>query len=484
MLNRFLGLMGLLPLTLSAQSLLIENATVLSPEKKQPLTSAYVRVENGRVTQVSSAPIQAKPGEIRLDASNQFLIPGLMDSHVHVSQMPGLLPDGEPKTLQQQFEIQQPRSYLYFGVTQLLDPSQSAAQLATFKRQPQHPDIYHCGATPILGGYPTVFTGPEQASKIFSYMIIQADVQQPIPAGLNPAEHTPEAVVAKMAEDGASCVKVFIEDGFGTRSDWPNISAELLARVKQAARQYNLPVMAHANAIDMQKIAVDAELDIMAHGMWNWNQYRAAQDIPDAIRQILDKVLQSGMTYQATFNVMDGLTNIMLPNALADSHYTKVVPGDILTWYHSEPAQWFKQELLRDFEGLPAERIALIQQQTISQGERVIQYLYSKGHPMVLASDTPSSPTYVAQPGLSTFNELKHMHQVGISLKDILAAATINNARAFGLSQDYGSIEAGKVANLLLLNANPLENIQAYDSLDKIILHGEVIDRQSLAAAQ
>ena len=283
---------------------------------------------------------------------------------------------------------------------------------------------------------------------------------------------------------GASCVKVFIEDGFGTRSDWPNISAELLARVKQAAKQYNLPVMAHANAIDMQKIAVDADLDIMAHGMWNWNQYRAEQDIPDAIRQILDRVLQSGMTYQATFNVMDGLTNIMLPNALADSHYTKVVPGDILTWYHSEAAQWFKQELLMDFEGLPAERIALIQQQTISQGERVIQYLYSKGHPMVLASDTPSSPTYVAQPGLSTFNELKHMHQVGISLKDIFAAATINNARAFGLSQDYGSIEAGKVANLLLLNANPLENIQAYDSLDKIILHGEVIDRQSLAAAQ
>lgn len=484
MFKRVVGLSALLPFSVLSQSLLIENATLISPEQDQPKRSAYVRIQDGRITQVSFSPLTAQAGEQRLDGTGKFLIPGLMDSHVHLSLMPGLLPNGEPLALQKQFEIQQPRSYLYFGVTQLLDPAQSTEQLKVFKSQPLHPDIYHCGATPILGGYPTMFTGPELASKMFSYMIIQADTGIPVPEGLDPAEHTPEAVVAKMASEGANCVKVFIEDGFGERSDWPNISAELLSRVKLAAKQHDLPVLAHANAIDMQKIAVDAGLDVMAHGMWNWNQYRQAQQMPEAIRQVLNRVLKSGMTYQATFNVMDGLTATMLSDALSDPNYANVVPLDIMSWYQTEPAQWFKQELLSDFGGLPTERIRRIQQNTIDNGERVIQYLYEKGHPMVLASDTPSSPTYAAQPGLSTFNELQHMHKVGISLKDILAAATINNARAFGLEQDYGTIEPGKMANLLLLNSDPLQSIEAYDSLDKVILRGEVIDRQSLAASQ
>jgi imidazolonepropionase-like amidohydrolase len=101
---------------------------------------------------------------------------------------------------------------------------------------------------------------------------------------------------------------------------------------------------------------------------------------------------------------------------------------------------------------------------------------------MLLGSDTPSAPTYGNQPGYDTFKEMKLMAQAGIPLSAIFAAGTINNARQLGLDKDYGTIEKGKVANLLLLEANPLASVDAWASIDKVILRGEPIDRETLAA--
>ena len=64
----------------------------------------------------------------------------------------------------------------------------------------------------------------------------------------------------------------------------------------------------------------------------------------------------------------------------------------------------------------------------------------------------------------------------------IFAAGTINNARQLGLEKDYGTIEKGRIANLLLLDANPLADLEAWTKIDKVILHGEPIDRETLAA--
>jgi imidazolonepropionase-like amidohydrolase len=77
---------------------------------------------------------------------------------------------------------------------------------------------------------------------------------------------------------------------------------------------------------------------------------------------------------------------------------------------------------------------------------------------------------------------MRMMAQSGVPLPAIFRAATINNTRQFGLEKDYGTVETGKVANLLLLTANPLETVRAWTSIDRIILRGAVIKRETLAA--
>ncbi len=467
----------LLPCRLAyADQLLISNVSVVSSERQRILQNAYVLIEDGRIKKVTSSPIKLDKKNQVLNGKGKFLTPGLMDSHVHISSMVGA-PQGaagetpEIQKLKSQYFLQQPRSYLYFGVTQLLDPSNSKKAVADFKNQPIRPDLFHCGAVPVLGGYPTNFVSEAKARETFSYLLDEAD-----------PEVTPEKLVAQMVSDGASCVKVFIEDGFGMLRGWPLISKDTVARLRAAAHQHGIPLFAHANAIDMQSLALEMQADVIAHGMWNWNESYGKPGIPDPIKKVLDQIIETGVVFQPTFNVMVGLKGVLIPNVLDDPLYQKVVPADLLSWYQTEPGRWFAREMHRDFGGGPLQRIYAQQDKVIAQGGRVVQYLSQQGHKMVLASDTPSSPTYAAQPGFSTFAELKHMAKIGLSLKEIFAAATINNATNFGLEQDYGTVETGKIANLLLLAQNPLASVEAYNSIEHVILHGQVIERSSLAA--
>jgi imidazolonepropionase-like amidohydrolase len=71
----------------------------------------------------------------------------------------------------------------------------------------------------------------------------------------------------QIAVSGARCVKIFIEDGFGERSDWPMMSAEMLKRVRARTSKHGLLLIAHANDIHMQRIAVDTGVDVIAHGL-------------------------------------------------------------------------------------------------------------------------------------------------------------------------------------------------------------------------
>ena len=99
---------------------------------------------------------------------------------------------------------------------------------------------------------------------------------------------------------------------------------------------------------------------------------------------------------------------------------------------------------------------------------------------LLFGSDTPSGEGVGNPPGLNGRLELQQWADAGIPLLQILRAATLDNANAFGLARDLGSIEVGKRADLVLLGLNPLESVAAYDSIDTVFLNGEPIPRARL----
>jgi imidazolonepropionase-like amidohydrolase len=470
-----------------AADVLVENVTVVSPEQAQPLANRHVLIRDGRIVSVGQQRIAAKADTLKIDGRGKFLTPGLMDSHVHVSDAAGVPPLGdEPElvALRDAYFRQQPRSYLYFGVTQVLDVLAFGKGLETFESQPVHPDLFHCGAAPVLDGYPTAMLPQAVRYQAFpDYVYEPANAKKhPLPAGANEAEHTPEALVERAVKDGARCMKIFIEDGFGPKSDWPLMSKETLARFRTLTRKHNIPLLAHANAIDMQRIAIDAGVDVMIHGLWNWNEYDGQEGIPAPIAEHLRKIHEKGIAYQPTLRVLPGTADMFRADTLKDPMYAKVVPPAVLAWYPTEPGQWFKQIMREGRDASVDTKIAHGWLKQNEQGMRALKYMHELGHPLLVGSDTPSAPTYGSQPGYDTYREMRLMAQSGIPLPVIFRAATLNNARQFGLDKEYGTVEPGKHANLLLLTANPLETMRAWAQIDKVILHGNVIERESLAA--
>lgn len=477
---RLRGLLFLLGITCvcaepTHQALLINGAQLVSPELDGPPRTVWIRIREGRIEKVSDVPLEPTARDLAIDADGLFLTPGLTDSHVHLGAMPGLplgfnSTEGELHRLQELYVRQEPRSYLYFGVTQVVDLASSPQAIASFMDQPLHPDATFCGAVPIPRGYPLVFAeDPEGAQEAFPYLWGRSA--------------SGEQLIEDIQSADGKCVKVYIEDGFGDRSDWPMISNEAIRDIRDAAKPRGLPVVAHANAFDMQEIAEKMRVDVIAHGMWNWNEHSMSDEsLPEPIRQLLDRIIAGKIAYQPTLTVIDALSLTVAWKPMTDPLYAKSTPQEILNWYSTPEAAWFRETLIADWDGAGVSTILGQLAATYDQGARVADYLAENGALLALGSDTPSSPVAVSQPGLNTYRELMLWAEAGIDLRTIFRAATMNNASVFGMDADYGTVEPGKVANLLLLRENPLDAVGAYDSIQTVILRGVAIDRETLSA--
>ncbi|MFI5233510.1 MAG: amidohydrolase family protein [Gemmatimonadales bacterium] len=116
------------------------------------------------------------------------------------------------------------------------------------------------------------------------------------------------------------------------------------------------------------------------------------------------------------------------------------------------------------------------------RARQAVAYLATHDANFLFGTDSPAAPSYGNLPGMNQFLEMQQLRQAGLSLEQILKAATIDNARAFGLDAQIGTIEAGKAANLVLLERSPLESVDAYDSIVAIWIHGTYVARNRLAA--
>lgn len=470
----------------SAADLVIDNVSVVSPELPRATSPRNVLIRDGRIATISDKPIDAK-GARRLSGKGKFLTPGIMDSHVHTTDAVGLpytTDDLDTAALRAAYFRQQPRSYLYFGVTQVLDPFGTSEGHELFKSQPQHPELFHCGGAPVMDGYPTAFIPKEVRYTLVPDWIFEpanAD-KHPLPQGFDAKDHTPEAVVERISKTGARCIKLFVEDGFGERSDLPVLGVETQQRVYKAAHAKGMLVLVHANAVDMQERALRGGVDVLAHGIWHWGKANTPKGVPDPVAAHLKTIHARNIGYQATLRVVYGEADLFRHDTLKDPMYAKVVPPTLLAWYATDAGQWYKKAMKADFGEDNDEKIMHIEIVAADRGLRAVKYLSDLGHPLLLGSDTPSGPIYGNQPGYDTYREMRMMAQAGIPLDAIFRAATINNAKQFSLDRDYGTVQVGKVANLLLLNANPLESVRAWSQIDRIVLRGEPIERETLAA--
>ena len=468
------------------QGLHISNITLISTEDGNytPYIGHLV-VEKDKIVYIDKNEPSISGTFEQIDGTGKFIIPGLIDSHVHIIPgVQGMLPHHMEKypELAKEFNNQMPRSYLYYGFTTLINLGGiSEERIASFNMQPLKPDLYHIGysGAAVANGYPMNFTPKEyrfDSEPNFIYMESEAEN---IPDKYDPANHTPKAVVKRIKNSGAIAVKSYYEPGFGRLSNLPVPTRGIMKELLNEAHSNGLVLTVHANSLEAHSFLTDIGVDILSHGLWNWGKYKDVpkDSLPLEIKKMLDLQIQKRMGYTPTLTVIEGEEALVDNEFLNQPALKKIVPENLLEWYKTEEAQWFAKEI---FSEQTVEETHTIYGNVQAQAMLVLKYLSDNNGLLLFGSDTPSAPTYGNQPGHNGYWELKLMKEAGVPLHKILSSATINNAKAFQLDSLLGSLAIGKKANIIMMTKNPLKDIEAYDAIEKIVIGGQAIERKDL----
>jgi imidazolonepropionase-like amidohydrolase len=172
------------------------------------------------------------------------------------------------------------------------------------------------------------------------------------------------------------------------------------------------------------------------------------------------------------------------PSLLDDPRLSMALPPGVIAYLRSVEGVKVRTALLEEYrKASPARGFEPLLKASIERIRATFKIMLQDHVPLIFGSDTPGVDGFGNPPGLNGRIELQNWADAGAPLPLILRAATLDNAVALGLSHELGSIEVGKRADLLLLRADPLKTIDAYDTIDTIFLNGNPIPRASLLPA-
>ena len=472
----------------------IEHVTVVSPERSSAFTDAEVTLRDGRIAAIAKSPKVRRPSGTAIDGRGLYLIPGLIDGHVHLGSIPGMTAEQEqahPDIVPSARE-QIPRSFLLYGFTTLVDLDSAPDRMVLWKKHPLVPDTYFCGGAAVMDGYPMNWEPKPVRYQNYPYMVVQSqDQTAAVTEHIDAGQHTPEAVVARMKADGALCVKTFFQRFPGENLPVPTLAT--LQALVASAHQLHMPILLHATGPEGQALGLDAGVNIIAHGLWDWGgPDNAPSEFPPDVSSVLDRLVATRTGVQPTLQVARAFRDLFDPEYLSDPRLRRVYPPSLIDWYRTSEGQWFHDrtalwllpKALQSTSDSAAKwrAVQLTYATTIMKANAAIINLSRPGGRLLFGTDTPAVPSYANPPGLNGRLEIQDLLDAGLTPAQIFRAATMANADALGLGQEVGTVQVGKRANLLLVRMDPRESVGAYDQIVKVILGGRVLDPGELAA--
>jgi imidazolonepropionase-like amidohydrolase len=446
--------------------LAIVGATLVDGSGAAPVRDAVIVTRNGRIACAgarASCPVPADADTLR--AAGKWIVPGLIDTHVHFSQTGWV--DGRPDALDLRARYpyetveaelhRRPerffRSYLCSGVTSVFDvggyPWTLDLQTRT-ARSTTAPRVVAAG--PLLSTIDPWLNLPDQRQ--FIYMADEAAVRQ--------------AVRAHKAW-GAAAIKVWY-----IMPPQPPDTARMSALVHAAgdeARKVGLPLIVHATGLWEAKDALRAGARVLVHSVWSG-------PVDD---EFLALARRAGAIYVPTLTVPDGYGQVTARHFLPDrgalrcvdrATRAKAFATDTVA-LAQRPPQSLRQRLGRIVRSLAP---GLGSTRRHDQGALNLKRVFDAGIPVALGTDAGNPLTLH---GASVFRELEAMQASGLAPRDVLVAATRNAARALDLDST-GTVTAGAVADLLVLDADPLSDIRHLRDIALVIHRGEAYTRREL----
>lgn len=392
------------------------NVDVIPMDTERILTDQTVIVREGRVDEIGPAASTPIPeGANVVDGTDRYLLPGLAEMHAHIPTS-----EGGNEAVERTLFL-----YLAGGVT----------TIRGMLGHPSHLELREQSASgQILA--PRIFTsGPS-----FS-------------GGSAPDPETAARMVRQQKEAGYDFLKLH-----------PGLSREVFETIVETADDVDIEFAGHVSADVGLASALEAEYASIDHldgyvealagheegftgvdvGFFGFNVVDEADE--SRIAELARQTREAEVWNVPTQSLAESLASPTPAEEMARWPEMRYVPRQTL-------AQWIERK--RDFqssEDFSAERA----QRYLEVRRRLIRALHEEGAGLVLGSDAPQ---WWNVPGFSARRELEYMVQAGLSPFEALSMGTRRAAEYFDAEDEWGTVAEGRVADLILLEANPLDDI-------------------------
>lgn len=392
----------------------IVGATLVDLNGRAPIEQAVVLVEGERIKALGAAADITVPDDAEvIDASGTWLIPGLMNMHVHYGLvLPGKMQAELANETEAELALRMAavaRESLQAGVTTIRSPGDQrhgelALRKAIVKGQAHGPRIYSAGrALAITGGHGSkantvYFDGPYELMKAARLEI----------------------------SAGASWVKILISGGIATNGGGiaeALMTPEEINAVVDAAHRFGARVAAHSGSPVATHIAVDAGVDSIEHGYF-------------LDRKILRKMKKRG---------------------------TWLVPTIVVSQPATQPF----------FERIGSPQWYLKRRDSVGKDHwKALQMAIQEGVNIALGTDQlPSEPN---DGTTATAREAQYYVEAGMTPLQALRSATIAPATMLGAENEIGSLAAGKFADIVAVDRDPARDIKALRNILLVMKGGRV----------
>ena len=492
------------------EGILIENITIISTDESGKIENytGNILTDNTKIL-YSGKDIPIIRGSFKtIDGQGKYAIPGLIDSHVHLNNIAGInfRQRKSNKILVKEYFARLPKNFLYFGYTTLIDVDNYApSTINRLKKMRIRPEIYTCAKkVQVMDDFEMFMNeSPQNERYESSFLYDKYNGNIKFPDSIDLEKHSVNNIISNIAQDDNICIKILYEDASsGFKQIWELPTSEIMKDLVTEAHKEGLLVIMHATSYEGQKFAVETGIDIIAHAMWNWTaipQDYLNTNIPESHKKLLLDIANKHIGYQPTIRTIMAEKDI-LEGSFKDKEILKLLyTPKYLEWLLSEDAQWSRNRILarpKFLEQMNPEFFIPIRSQFNSDEEmfeelyksfelkiqKVMNLLSENNANFLFGTDNGAMNMYTHPPGYNGYLEMQHWVDAGVPLKQIFKAATYNNAKEFDLIESIGTINTGKTANILILNSNPLETIEAYNDIQFVLINGDLIEREKLSS--
>ncbi len=419
-----------------AQVTVLQNVTLIDGTGRPPFTDVSIVIAGGRIREIGGA-VKPPSGAQVIDLKGKTVMPGITNLHGHVGMVKGLTQAPENFT-RDNIEAHL-KSYASYGVTSVVSMGSDIDPALMIKIRDEQRDgrisgarVYSAGrGFTGLNGYPSVLPGNK-------------GVPFEVSTAAQARSHVDE--LAKMKVD---LVKMWVDDHLGR---FAKIPLELCAAIIDQAHKRKLKVGAHLFYLKDAKALLDSGLDAMAHSV---RDEEVDGDLIAKLKKNNATAIATLTREQSTF-VYAGK-----PAWLDDPFFRRgAVTAQTIATLQSD-AYRNKVAGDPDFEK---------NQQFFRTAGRNLKKLSDAGIRIGFGTDTGPPARFQ---GFFEHWEMELMVEAGLTPMQVIQSASKNAAEFLGVAKDFGTLEKGKAADLMVLEKNPLQDIRNTRTIHSVYVGGQ-----------